>query len=64
MKSRQLNDLEKTFHGMGNAAKRLTLQDRNISSSYGNRIDGLQSKQPILNLYSLSRSAIKHDLNI
>lgn len=59
MKSRQLNGLEKTLHGVDYAEECLLLPERNISSSYGNRIDCLQSRQPILNLYLLSRSVIK-----
>lgn len=59
MKSRQLNDLEKILHGVDYAEERLSLPDKNISSSYGHRIDCLQSRQPVLNLYSLSRSVIK-----
>jgi len=48
---------------MDYAEKCLSLQDRNISLLYGNRMDCLLSRQPILELYSLSRSVIKYDLN-
>jgi len=59
MKSRQLSGLENTLHGVDYAEAGLSLPDRNVSSSYENRIDCPQSRQPILNLYSLSRSVIK-----